>query len=281
MENILELKDLNKQFTDFRLKDVSFSLPAGSIMGFIGENGAGKSTTIKLILNLLRPDSGSINVFGQDYRAHESEIKERIGLVFDENNFPEYMGPKDVDKVMRHVYKGWDRDMFFGYVKRFSLPLDKTVKEYSRGMRMKLAIAVALSHNARILLLDEATSGLDPLVRDEILDIFLEFIQQEDRSILVSSHIVGDLEKVADYITFIHQGRIVFSSPTYELKERYGLLRCTAQQLETLEQEAVYGCRKSAFGVEALVDWQKAGGFELEPASIEDIMLYTIRGEKL
>jgi len=280
MKNVLELKNVTKAYDGFTLRDINIILPKGCIMGFIGENGAGKSTTIKLILNLIHRDSGEIMVFGKESIANNLEIKEDIGVVFDESNFPDTMNASDVNIVMKNIYKKWDSPAFFSYLTRFSLPLKKSIKEYSRGMKMKLSIAAALSHHAKLLILDEATSGLDPVVRDEILDVFLEFIQDEEHSVFISSHITSDLEKAADYITLIHNGQILFSESKDELLDEYGVLKCSAADYESIDKEIVFGCRKNAFGVEALIK-RKAlrGDYIVDSASIEDIMLFKIKGE--
>ena len=281
MENILDIKNLTKMYDDFTLADVNFTLPEGSIMGFIGENGAGKSTTIKLILDLIRRDSGEISIFGLDNIKDGNKIKEDIGVVFEESNLPENMTITDVSIVMRNIYKNWDNKVFNSFMKEFSLPVKKTIKEFSRGMKMKLSIAVALSHHAKLLILDEATSGLDPIVREEILDMFLEFIQDEEHSILASSHIISDLEKVADYITFIHRGRILFSESKDNLLCKYGILKCKAAEFEAIDKSIISGYRKSEFGVEALVLKDKIKGRHIiDHASVEDIMLFSIKGER-
>lgn len=280
MENILEISGLNKLYGGFALSDVNIALPKGSIMGFIGENGAGKSTTIKLILNIIRRDEGNISVFGKDNIQFEKEIKEDIGVVFDECNFPDTMRIADINYIMSKIYRKWDDKAFYNHIAKFSLPGQKTIKNFSRGMKMKLAIAVALSHHAKLLILDEATSGLDPIVRDEILDIFLEFIQDEENSIFVSSHILSDIEKAADYIALIHQGKIVFVESKDRLLNNYGVLKCRLSEFEEINKKAVMGYRKSNFGVEALVlkDQFKSRG-TIDRATIEDIMLFTLRGE--
>ncbi len=280
MDAILQLSGLCKKYDGFSLDNVSFSLPYGCIMGFVGENGAGKSTTIKAVLNLIRRDQGEIQVFGKDNIQNELEIKEQIGVVFDSLNLPEMIRPLDVGRMMKSVYRQWDGAKYDQYLAQFQLPAKKLVKDLSRGMKMKLAIAVALSHSARLLLLDEATSGLDPIVRDEILDILLEFIQDESRGVLFSSHITGDLEKIADYVTFIHQGKILLSEPKDLLLEKYGVIRCTKEELAALDKSAVVGVRRHQFGVEALVEKKKISGvYTIDKASIEDIMLFIARGE--
>ena len=282
MNNILEVKNLNKKYDGFALSDVNITLPKGCIMGFIGENGAGKTTTIKLILNLIHRDSGEVSVLGRDNITDNLPIKEDLGVVFDESNFPDTMNAADVNIVMRNIYKKWDTAVFRSYLERFSLPLKKSIKEYSRGMKMKLSIAAALSHHAKLLILDEATSGLDPIVRDEILDVFLEFIQDEEHSVFLSSHITSDLEKIADYITFIHKGKIVFSEPKDTLLYDYGILKCSAADYEDINKDYVLGSRKNQFGVEALVQRAKLNTLcTIDSASLEDIMLFRIRGEAI
>jgi len=281
VENVLEIRKLNKRYKGFSLSDVDITLPSGSIMGFIGENGAGKTTTIKLILNLLHRDSGEIKIFGKDNIRNEKEIKEEIGVVFDECNFPDTMKISEISRVMGHIYSKWDDNTFGRYADKFSLPANKEIKEFSRGMKMKLSIAAAMSHGARLLILDEATSGLDPVVRDEILDIFLEFIQDERNAVFVSTHILSDIEKVADYITFIHKGRIKFSQPKDELLENYGILKCSYSEFDAVDKSAVKGYRKNDFGVEALVLRDQIRGYKtIDHATLEDIMLFTVRGDQ-
>jgi ABC-2 type transport system ATP-binding protein len=245
MENVLEIKNLTKRYEQFTLDNVNLSLPKGCIMGFVGENGAGKSTTIKLILNLIRKNDGTVRIMGLDNIKDDNIIKEDIGVVFDESNFPDDMRIKDINKVMKNIYKKWDESLFTSYLSKFSLPTTKIVKEFSRGMKMKLSLAVALSHHAKLLILDEATSGLDPIVRDEILDEFLDFIQDEEHSIFISSHIISDLEKIADYITFIHKGKIVFSESKDNLLSNYGILKCSNADFVNIDKSNVYGSRKN------------------------------------
>ena len=223
MKDILEVTNLNKKYSDFELKNINIKLPKGMIMGLIGENGAGKSTTIKSILNVINTDSGEIKIFEKDNRKYEKEIKEEIGVVLDDSFLSEYLNPNDINKIMKNIYKNWDEKLYFNYVEKFKLPKDKISKEYSSGMKMKLKIAVALSHHPKLLILDEPTSGLDPIARNEILDIFQDFIQDEENGILVSSHITSDLEHIADYITFISEGKIVFTKTRDELLDNYGI----------------------------------------------------------
>jgi ABC-type multidrug transport system, ATPase component len=275
MHNALEVRHLSKNYQDFALRDVNITLPAGCIMGFIGENGAGKSTTIKLILGLIRRDSGTVSVLGTEDVENSNDLKEHVGVVMDESSFPDNLTLRDVDGIMRLCYRTWDTKAFARFAMKFGLPEKKPVKEFSRGMKMKLSIAAALSHDSRLLILDEATSGLDPIVRSELLDVFLEFIQDEGHSILLSSHILSDLEKACDYITFIHGGQILFSEPKDELLEKYALVKCSEAEYLTMDQSAVIGARKSSFGVEALAFRDRISPQTAwDPASIEDIMLY-------
>lgn len=217
MENILEIKNLSKKYDSFELKNINIELPKGTIMGFIGENGAGKTTTIKSILNIINKDSGQIKIFGLDNK--ETKIKEDIGVVLDDSFLSEYLNPLDINKIMKNIYKNWDEKLYFKYLEDFKLSKEKISKEYSNGMKMKLKIAVALSHHPKLLILDEPTSGLDPIARNEILDIFQEFIQDENKGIFVSSHITSDLEHIADYITFINNGEIIFSKTNTNLEK--------------------------------------------------------------
>ena len=214
MNTILKVEHLSKKYEHFCLRDISFSLPSGCIMGLIGENGAGKTTTLKLILNLIRRDGGSVEIFGKDGIQEEKSVKEQIGVVLDEGGFHEMLTPRDIGNIMKGVYlKSWDGALYQRYLERFSLPGRKQIKEFSRGMKVKLSIAAALSHHPRFLLLDEATSGLDPVMRDEILDIFQEFITEENHAVLLSSHITSDLEKIADYITLSTKGSFCSARP--------------------------------------------------------------------
>lgn len=280
MENALEIQGLSKKYTQFTLQDVSFAVPCGCVMGLIGENGAGKTTTIKAILNLLHRDAGEIHVFGMDTIAEERAVKEQIGVVLEDGNFPQFFTAAQADGFMARAYKNWDKDAFYRYLSRFGIETNKKIKDYSKGMRMKLSIAAALSHHARLLILDEPTSGLDPVVRDEVLDLFWEFLQDDDHSVLMSTHITSDLDKIADYITFIHEGRVLFSEPRDELLETYGVLKCTSAQLDALDPKAVRASRRGAFGAEALVRrGMVPQGWPVESVNIEQIMLFCTKGE--
>lgn len=280
MENALEISGLCKQYKGFALKDVSFTLPSGCVMGLIGENGAGKTTTLKAILNLIHRDAGTIRVLGQDNIREERAVKERIGVVLEDGCFLNTMNARQVDVLMGKAYQNWHSEQFFGYLKRFGIDSSKKIKDYSKGMRMKVNIAAAMSHEAELLIMDEPTSGLDPVVRDEVLDLFYDFMQDDGHSILLSSHITSDLDKIADYITFIHGGNVVLSEPRDVLLDTYGVLRCTAEQLTALDPAAVRGKRVGAFGCEALV--RRDGvpqGWPVEPVNIEQVMLFLTRGE--
>lgn len=280
MDNALEIKGLCKQYEGFTLENVSFTLPRGAVMGFIGENGAGKTTTIKSILNLIHRDAGTIRVLGLDNIGDERAVKERIGVVLEDGCFLNTLNARQVDTLMGKAYQNWKPEQFFSFMQRFGIDERKKIKDYSKGMRMKLSIAAALSHGAELLIMDEPTSGLDPVVRDEVLDLFYDFMQDEGHAILLSSHITSDLDKIADYITFIHSGRIVLSEPRDELLDTYGVLHCTADQLAALDPAVVRAKRVGAFGCEALV--RRSGvpeNWTVEPVNIEQIMLFLTRGE--
>lgn len=275
MNAAIQMKNVTKRYGDFTLNDVTLTLPSGCIMGLIGENGAGKSTTIKSILGLNKIDGGQISILGQPMSTDAREIKENLGVVLDENCFAENLTGKEIEGIMSNIYSTWESGKFKSLLAKFSLPENKAVKHYSRGMKMKLSIAVALSHDSKLMVLDEATSGLDPMAREELLDVFLEYIQDESRSILISSHILSDLEKICDYIAFIHHGKVLLAEPKDEMMERHGILKCDEGLLAQLDPAAIRGIRQNKFGVEALVvrdlvpaDWA------LDSASLEDIMLY-------
>lgn len=272
---------LRKSYDGFELAIDHLELPDGCIMGLVGENGAGKSTTLRLILNSARRDAGRIEVLGQDNESPDfGKLKSELGVVFDEAYFPEVLTARQVNKVMKHTYANWREQEYFDLLRRFDLPGNKPFKEYSRGMRMKQAIAVALAHEPRLLLLDEATGGLDPMVRDEILDIFRDFTRNGDNSVLISSHIVSDLEKICDYIAFLHKGKLRFCLSMDELNERYAILRCTRAEFGQVPPDAVVGKRDNGYGVEALLLRDRAQGISpLERAGIEDIMVYMAKGE--
>ena len=288
MDNAMVIENLSKAYPGFALSEVSMTLPRGSIMGFIGENGAGKTTTIKLILNMLHRDSGSVRILGKDNIKEEKAVKERLGVVLGDLNLPETMNGLKINSMMSGIYPGWEEDVFFSNLEQFGLPKNRKIKAYSRGMKMKLSIAIALSHGAEFLLLDEPTSGLDPIIRDEILDIFLDFIQDETHSIFVSTHIVEDLEKIADYITFIHKGRIILSEEKDTLLERFVILKGPKEGFAAFESSELIGYKEKRFGAEAMAEakvWRKkeagAAGLVADPVRIQDIMLYYVKGERI
>lgn len=250
---IIEIKNLTKEYKDFKLDNISFSLDRGYIMGFIGENGAGKTTTIKLIMNLLKRDEGEIQIFGKDNIYNEREIKERIGFVYDECFYYENLSIKDNEKIISSFYKNWNTKVFENYLRKFNLNKKQKVKELSKGMKMKFAIALALSHNAEFLILDEPASGLDPVMRRDILDVFQEVIQDEKVGILISSHIISDLEKISDYITYIQKGKIVFSKATSELMEEYKIIKGDKALLSKLDEKVIYGLRETSYGFEGII----------------------------
>lgn len=285
MENILEIKNLCKKYDGFELKNINIELPKGMIMGLIGENGAGKTTTIRAILNLLNNTSGEIKIFGLDNKECEKQIKEDIGVVLDDSFFSDNMNSKDINKIMRNIYKNWDESAYIKYLDEFKLPSNQNIKEYSSGMKMKLKLAVALSHKAKLLILDEPTSGLDPIARNEILDVFQEFIQDESNSILVSSHITSDLEHIADYITFISDGNIIFCKSKDELLDNYGIVKCSEEQFKEIDQKDYINYKKSKYEYELLIEdrmkFKRKYDIQIiDKPSIEDIMLIYIKGDK-
>lgn len=279
MSNLLEVRGLTKNFKSFTLQDINFSVPGGSIMGMVGENGAGKTTTIKLILNEMQSNGGVIKVFGLDLKKHERKIKEQIGVVFDDSYFPGDFNSKNISSLLKNFFQTWDEPLYQSYIKEFNLPKEKKIKDFSKGMRMKLSIAAALAHHPRLLILDEATSGLDPVVRSEILDLLLDFIQDEDHAVLFSSHITADLERIADYVTFIHDGKVLLSDSKDVILDSYGVVKCSAQDFSKLPKQEYLRSRKNSFGCEALVanrtDFQKKyPGLVVDAAGIDDIMVF-------
>ena len=288
MENdyVLEVKDVTKDYGDFKLDRVSFAVPVGTVCGFIGQNGAGKTTTIQLILDLIARDSGEIRMFGQDVVPGRSyALREDIGVVFDEMGFHEFLTPLQINAIMKRVYKRWQEDQYFGYLRKFSLPTKKSCGKFSRGMRMKLQIAVALSHEAKLLVMDEPTSGLDPIVRNEMIQIFREFVVEEDHTILLSSHITSDLEKIADEVVFIDGGRIVLAGNKDEILERHGILKCKKEDAETVSTSLVVDREIGSYNAEMLVNDRSAcerlyPDAVIEPASLEEIMIHYVNRSK-
>jgi len=288
MDYILEVDRLSKSFpkSGFALEEVSFSLPYGSILGFVGENGAGKTTTIGCILNTVTRDSGTVKLFGREMADGDTDLRERIGVVYDGDNFPGYWTAAQLERVMAGLYTHWDGALFHRYLEEFRLPTGQRLSQFSRGMTMKLALAAALSHRPQLLILDEATGGLDPVMREEILDLLLGFVQKEDHAVLLSSHITGDLEKVADTITFLHQGRVILTAPKDELIYHYAVLRCRESQFRALDQGDILAYRRREFQIDVLVADGRAAQRKyrdvvVDPASVEEIMLLLGRGERV
>ncbi len=288
MENILELQQVSKAFpsSDFALDQVTFSLPYGAILGVVGENGAGKTTTIDCILNTIPKSGGTIRIFGREMSDADTDIREKIGVVYDGDNFPLYWTANQLSEVMEGLYAQWDRALFRKYLEEFRLPAGQKIKRYSKGMSMKLAIAAALSHHPQLLILDEATSGLDPIMRDEMLDVFLEFVQEEEHSILLSSHITSDLEKVADYIAFIHNGKVIMTASKDDLVYRYAVMRCKESQFLALDPGDILAYRRRDLQTDVLVPdirnaQRKYRDVVIDHASIEEIMLLLVKGERV
>ena len=283
MTNAIELSHISKRFNGFAIQDLSLTVPSGTICGLVGENGAGKSTTIRLLMGALRPDSGQAPALGVDAASPEfRHAKEDIGVVLDEAYFPESLNALQVGRIMSKTYRRWDGSAYGSFLRRFELPEKKAFKDFSRGMRMKLAIAVAMSHSPRLLVLDEATAGLDPIVRDQVLELFNDFTRAEDHSILISSHILSDLEKLCDYIAFLHQGQLLFCDEKDQLLETYGIFTDSAEQLDCLLPEAIVAREANGYGgVRALIRRDQApAGFQLERPTVEDIILFTVKGAK-
>lgn len=285
MEPILRAENLTKRYDGFTLDHVSLTVSGGTIMGLVGENGAGKSTTIRAILDLIRRDEGTVTFWGKELESSK-QLKEEIGVVFDGLNFYQTLTPAQIGKISACSYKQWDGVLYADYLRRFQLPAGKEIKTFSKGMKMKLGIAAALSHWPKLLILDEATSGLDPVMRDDLMDIFLEFIQDEEHSILMSSHISSDLEKVADYITFIHEGKVVFCKSKDELRYRYGIIRCGAAQFEQIDRSEMLAFRKGEYQWDVLVaDRESAArrypAVVIDNATIDEILLLYVKGERV
>ena len=284
MENILEISDLCKNYDDFSLKNVSFSLPRGYIMGFVGQNGSGKTTTIRSILNMSNPDGGKISVLGLDSVKDSVEIKDRTGVVFDQMYFGEHMSAKQIEKQLKPFYSKWSTETFFEYLKKFELPDNKAVGKFSKGMKMKLMITAALSHNAELIILDEPTSGLDPVARDELLDILAEFIEDENKGILFSTHITADVERIADFITVLHNGSVWFSGTKDELSEKYAVVKGDPKDITDQLKEKMMGFHIYRNGFDALIDTEYLNevpeSVETEKASIDEILVYIAKEDK-
>ena len=285
MENILEVKNLCKKYKGFELQNVNITLPKGMIMGFIGENGAGKTTTIKAILDIIRDYTGEIKLFGLDNKKDDKKIKENIGAVLDDMFFPEILTPNDINTIMKDIYKNWDSKLYFKYLTDFALPNNKAIKTLSKGMRKKLEIATAISHHPQLLILDEPTAGLDPVARNEVIDLFQSFIQNEECSIFLSSHITTDLEHIADYITFINNGNIILSKTREELLEDYGIVKCSKEEFEKIDKKDFIQYKKSKYEYEVLVENRKIFSKKyaintIDKITLEELMVLMIKGEK-
>ena len=283
--NNIEIKNVTKKYDGFLLDKISFDVPAGSIVGLIGENGAGKTTTIKSILNIIKSE-GTVKIFNKDINQNEKEIKQDLGVVLDDSFLSTYLTPKYINSVMKEFYKNWNEEKYNNLLKQFGLPSDKLIKDFSSGMKMKLKIATAISHNPKLLILDEPTSGLDPVVRNEILDIFRKYIEEDEtRSILLSSHITTDLEHISDYIIFIDRGKTILNVPTNELLENYGIIKCSKEEFAKISEDDYISYRKSKYQYEVLTSdknkiKKKYNISSIDKPSIEDIMLFYIRGER-
>ncbi len=285
MENNIEVNNLSKKYDGFELKNINFAVPKGSIVGFVGENGAGKTTTIKSILNITNAN-GNIKILGKDIKQYEKEIKQNIGVVLDDSFLSDYLTAKQINSIMKDIYKEWNESKYINYLKQFNLPTNKLLKDYSSGMKMKLKIATAISHNSKLLILDEPTSGLDPVVRNEILDIFRNYIEEDEtRSIFISTHITTDLEHISDYIVFIEKGEIIFNIPTAELLENYGIIKCSKEEFLNIDKQDYIRFKKEKYQYEVLTDnkeniIRKYNITTIDKPSIEDIMLLYVKGEK-
>ncbi|URZ88057.1 ABC transporter ATP-binding protein [Floricoccus penangensis] len=286
MKSAVVVKNLSKSYKDFTLDDISLSIPQGSIFGLVGENGAGKSTFINAILGIINSSYDTLQYFGKDFEQNQKEIKEEIAVIFDQTHFDLEFTPKLVSGFMKYVYKTWDNGKFENYLLNFNLPKDKKLKEFSRGMKMKFEFAVALSHDTKLLILDEATSGLDPIFRDEILDILRDYSEDEEHTVIMSSHITSDLDKIADYVAFINHGKLVFIRDYDEIQENFGIVTCGLNTLQALSPEDIVAYRKDDYSYKVLINNKHEirkvfKDLVIENASLEDLMLYTVKGEKL
>lgn len=279
MNDILSIRQVEKQFDNFHLGPLDLDIKRGSVLGLIGENGAGKSTSIRLILSNIEEKEGEIYIFGKKKKDLTENERKKIAFVFDDLYLPQDMNLRQVEKFHSLFFGSlWESNMFWNLVEKFDLPIDKDLKLFSRGMQMKTSLILALSHNADLLILDEATSGLDPIARDDILDLLLDFIQDENKSILISSHILSDLEKIADEIAFIHKGKIIFLENKEDLKEKYGIATLSKDEFESLDKRAIVGVRKHSFGIECLIEKSLVPeGLDMDKARIEDIMVFMIK----
>ena len=285
MKNVIEIKDLKKNYPDFSLTIDELKIPSGVVIGLIGENGASKTTFIKSILNIIKKDSGTIKIFNKNLEEQELDIKKDIGVVLDNSFIPENLRPKDINMVMKEIYDNWDTELFYKYLKDFKIKDNQTLKTMSKGMRKKVEIATALSHHPKLLILDEATSGLDPIVRNEVLDIFLDFIQDEDHTVILSTHITSDLEHIADYIIFINNGEIVLEKERNEILDNYGILKCDIDAFDSIDKKDIVRYKKTKYNYEILVDdktscKKKYKNYVIDNITLEDLMLLIIKGGK-
>lgn len=285
MNNVIEIKDLSKTYDKFKLDDINLNIPKGIIVGLIGENGAGKTTLIKSILNLINIDSGDIKIFGKSNIESDAIIKEDIGIVLDNMFFPEILNAKDINLIMKDIYKNWDSDLYFNYLEKFDIPLSKKIKDLSKGMRKKLEIITSLVHKPKILILDEPTSGLDPVVRDEILDMFLEFIQDENNTILLSSHITSDLEHIADRIVFIDHGKLIMDEDKDEILDNYGILKCKKDDFKNINKEDIISYKTGKYEYQVLVSnknkiKRKYKDYVIDKITLDELMVLIVKGEK-
>ena len=285
MKNVIEIKDLKKNYPDFSLTIDELKIPSGVVIGLIGENGAGKTTFIKSILNIIKKDSGTIKIFNKDSEEQELDIKKDIGVVLDNSFIPENLRPKDINMVMKEIYDNWDTELFYKYLKDFKIKDNQILKTMSKGMRKKVEIATSLSHHPKLLILDEATSGLDPIVRNEVLDIFLDFIQDEDHTVILSTHITSDLEHIADYIIFINNGEIVLEKERNEILDNYGILKCDIDAFDSIDKKDIVRYKKTKYNYEILVDdktscKKKYKNYVIDNITLEDLMLLIIKGGK-
>ncbi|MGN8913859.1 ABC transporter ATP-binding protein [Anaerofustis butyriciformans] len=286
MEYVLEVNNLTKEYKDFKLDDISLKIPKGSVVGLIGENGAGKSTFINAILNINEPEKGEVKIFNKNINEHEKDIKEDIAVIFDKSHYSEYMNAKLIGKMLSKIYKNWDNEKYYSLLENFGLPVNKKIKKFSKGMKMKLEFALALSHSPKFLILDESTSGLDPVFRDEILELLRSYTENEENSILISSHITSDLDKISDYIAFIHEGRLQFVKEYEDIHDNYGVLSCKKDFFDSLSPDDIVFYRKEAFSYKVLVKNRMElmniyKDLIIENASVEDVMLFYIKGEKV
>ena len=285
MNNVIEIEGLSKSYDNFKLNNINLNIQQGIIVGLIGENGAGKTTLIKSILNLISVDNGDIKIFGKSNKDSNVVIKEDIGIVLDNMFFPEILNAKDINLIMKDIYKNWNSDLYFNYLEKFNIPLCKKIKDLSKGMRKKLEIITALVHKPKILILDEPTSGLDPVVRDEILDMFLDFIQDENNTILLSSHITSDLEHIADRIVFIDHGKLIMDEDKDEILDNYGILKCRVDEFKNIDKEDIISYKKGKYEYQALVSDRnkikhKYKDYVVDKITLDELMVLIVKGEK-